>query len=769
MTCGMERIKRNATYYTTGSNQNIWCEKCFAKFKESESITLDDGTETSSSRLHQAKNDANPEETWVRCDGCHANVHQICALTGDRIRNPDEKWFCPKCDLRNREDSFLPPSKFERRADDLQRCDMSDFMEEGLRKILEKAYELKSKEMQIPLEEIEKAHGLAIRVLSHITKKHAVRDEVRLRPVSLRFCMWNSQLTLNHLKMFELYSKVGCPSYFPAHTKCIGLFQKIDGIDVLLFVMYVYEYGHDCPAPNRRRVYISYLDSVQYFQPSTFRTLAYQSVIIQYLRFVKKRGFHTAHIWSCPPTPGDEYVFYCHPVSQRIPQEDKLRGWYVDLLEKAKDEGIVVETTNFYEEYFADSNAPCVSAVSPMSLPYFEGDYIPGEIENILSHLSKEEKRNLPVAKAIPRRSGSKLGTRSNPGNLVSHTQDKIMERLGKAIYNIKENLMIARLRTKAFVTAIERDDDVARWPDNDDELLPLIKGTDSCVSTNKQIDILSDGEYENFNADVDDANRPVTRKEISRAFANTSGPMVGTSEDKDPQFESELFENRQLFLNYCQMNNCQFDDLRKAKHTTMMVLYQLHTPAAPKFFQQCGSCQRDIVHGNRYHCNICSSFDLCDACYKVVSTGARSSGGQANRHDASHSFTKISLRDYAEARRSAEERQKSLQGYLGVLVHAANCLGPPGCKLNNCEKMKKLFVHVRTCDLTYIKGCKVCHRLVSLIIVHARSCDVRGSCSLPFCDKIRERNERMRRQQQLMDDRRREAQNSYYNAGDGP
>lgn len=179
MTCGMQQIKRNALYYTKGSKQNIWCDKCYAKLKDGETIMLEDGSETRKSRLHEAKNDSNPEETWVRCDDCKANVHQICALTSDRIRCVEEKWFCPKCELKNRNDFFLRPRKFSKTAENLQRCETSDFIEIGVHKNLEKAYRIKAEEANCPVEDIEKANGLSIRVLSHIATKHSVRDEVR--------------------------------------------------------------------------------------------------------------------------------------------------------------------------------------------------------------------------------------------------------------------------------------------------------------------------------------------------------------------------------------------------------------------------------------------------------------------------------------------------------------------------------------------------------------------------------------------------------------
>jgi len=705
---------------------------------------LDDGSEIKKQRLLSAKHDSLPTEAFIECYDCKANVHQICALYNGRKSDSNQVFRCPKCILVRRSPDE-EPDKICEAAKELPRCKMSDFIEGGLSDALEKAYEKTASELGISIDEVEKARGLSVRVMSHVKKKHAVRDE-----------------------MYKKYSKNGCPADFPVHTKCVGLFQSINGVDVLLFAMYVYEYGHECPAPNRRRVYISYLDSVKYFEPKRFRTLAYQSVIIEYLRFVKKRGFHTAHIWSCPPAPGDEYVFHGHPSHQKVPKEDMLRQWYYDICDKSKAEGIVLETTDFYEEFFKDGgiNCPTGSAPDPMSLPYFEGDYIPGEIETIVANVNKEDRlsgkqpHDDHVKSGVPKRSGSGLraGTRSNPGQLVNQYQDKVMNRLGNAIYNMKENLIIVRLRNKHFAAAVERGEDVSEWPD-DDDYQPDASVADVKVA-------------ENLKENKNEIESPATSDEVRST--RTSTPSIGSTVEQDEQFESEMFENRQLFLNYCQTNHCQFDEIRRAKHSTMMVLYQLHNPTAPKFVQQCGACEHDIASGSRYHCNVCPNFDLCQECYRPVSSGAWSSRGSRFVHDMSHTFSRINVEasvNGARARNksnsSKEERTKALNGYLEVLSHAANCDGPPACRLNNCVKMKQLFVHVRTCEVTHSLGCKICARLLSLIIVHARSCAVRGSCSLPYCDKIRERNERLRRQQLFMDDRRRQAQNAFYQAGE--
>lgn len=655
----MQKIRRNAVYFTDQFKQNHWCEHCYSQLKEGEGVMLDDGRETKKSKLLKLKNDSNPEESWVQCDTCHNWNHQICALFNGVQDSKSMSFTCPKCYIkamsRTTAGGTAPaPSHITKSASDLSHCNLSRSIEDGLLKTLSKAYQRVAEQRGCMVAQVEKAEGLCVRVLSSLEKKHRVREG-----------------------MLSRYAKKGYPSEFKVTTKCVVLFQKIHGVDVLLFGMYVYEYGDECAGPNRRRVYISYLDSVRYLEPASYRTITYQSVISEYLRFVKLRGFHTAHIWSCPPAKGDEYIFHCHPNHQLTPNDDLLCAWYVETLSKAREEGIVLETRTLYDEYFKNSavNPDTGDAFDPTSIPYFEGDYIPGEIEKVINDVNLEEskreetKRKGPTFKAgtqtHKKQEGKRVGTRSNPGELVNQVRDKVMNRLDIVLSRMKKNFMVAQLLSDDFIQAVEKGRDVSSWTER----------IDAKNSTKgKNPDLLLD-----FTANV----KPGLMDD--KIYSLSSWKVAGDTKDHDPLIEQECIETRLHFLNFCQRNNYQFDELRRAKYTTMMLLAHLHNPRA--------------------------------------------------------------------------EQEQQIKAHLNVISHAASCNGPPGCSSTNCQRMKQLFQHIRSCDVTYKRGCKICTRLFMLLTKHSRDC-TEDVCPIPFCDRIKERTRLLLKQQQMMDDRRRDAQN---------
>ena len=162
----------------------------------------------------------------------------------------------------------------------------------------------------------------------------------------------------------------------------------IDGVEICYYGMHVQEYGSKCPAPNRRRVYIAYLDSVHFFQPRELRTDVYHEILLGYLQYVKNQGYTMAHIWACPPcklhnffhtrilknqlalqflAEGDDYIFHCHPPEQKIPKPKRLQDWYKRMLDRGKTEEIVFEYKDILKQAKDDNLS------TPTELPYFEG------------------------------------------------------------------------------------------------------------------------------------------------------------------------------------------------------------------------------------------------------------------------------------------------------------------------------------------------------------------------------------------------------------
>ena len=130
-----------------------------------------------------------------------------------------------------------------------------------------------------------------------------------------------------------------------------------------------------------------------------------------------------------------------------------------------------------------------------------------------------------------------------------------------------------------------------------------------------------------------------------------------------------------------CQGNHYQYDQLRRAKHASMMVLYHLHNPNVQAFIHNCNNCQKTI-EGEFWRCTEAKcDFDLCKECKKTVTHPHKMelSGGHASQL-------------------SSKQRQRSINLHA-IAVHASSCF-KDDCPSNNCRKMKGLLKHGRECKL---------------------------------------------------------------------
>lgn len=255
----------------------------------------------------QEKNNVKEPEPLCFCRECGRRWHKICAMWLPEIWPAG--FVCPTCvkekGIKRKENRFI--------AKRLPNTKLGQFLENRVNNYLKK------KEAQ--------CGEVTIRVLSSSDKLCEVKERMR-----------------------EKFTEMGeMPESFPYRAKAIFAFQDIDGHDVCFFGLHVQEYGSNCSPPNVRRVYIAYLDSVFFFRPKQYRTDVYHEILIGYLSYAKALGYVVAHIWACPPSEGDDYIFHLHPAEQKIPKPRRLQEWYKKMLDKALIERIVMDYKNILQ------------------------------------------------------------------------------------------------------------------------------------------------------------------------------------------------------------------------------------------------------------------------------------------------------------------------------------------------------------------------------------------------------------------------------------
>ncbi|XP_049346193.1 probable histone acetyltransferase HAC-like 1 isoform X2 [Solanum verrucosum] len=639
-------IKRNLVYYWAvdeAGGRHCFCTKCFRKSCGDD--VSSQGLSISKNKFQKAKNNDQNEESWVQCDKCECWQHQICALyNAKKDLEGQAKYICPFCCLKEIEAGEHVPLPVSIGAQDLPRTMLSDHIEQRLFRRLNLERNERAKLSGQDADEVPGAADLIVRVVLSVNRNLKVKQP-----------------------FLDLCHNEGYPPEFQYKSKVILLFQKIGGVDVCLFGMYVQEFGSECAPPNRRCVYISYLDSIKYFKPDietvkgeALRTFVYQEILIGYMDYCKKRGFTTCYLWACPPVKGEDYILYCHPESQKTPKPEKLRLWYRSMLRKASEEDIVVNYTNLYDHFFVPSTRNS-ARISAAHLPYFDGDYWSGAAEDIVRNIEKESRgdsRN-KVKKLMTKSTLKAIG---HDNLSADATKDiLVMQKLGQTILPVKEDFIIVNLHV---------------------------------VCTNCQQAILSEGQWSckqcrNFHicarclALKDNLSEQKTHTSSSGEEHLLSEVVVNdipaSTEDQDAIIENDFFENRHSFLSFCEKNHYQFDSLRRAKHSSMMILYHLNK----------------------------------------------------NIH--------LSKTDSGFGKEQFEGQRPLKFKLMDILVHASQCRATPSnpCSYSGCLKMRKLFQHASRCSVRVPGGCALCRKIWSLLHWHSQTCqDI--SCLVPRCKDIK-------------------------------
>jgi E1A/CREB-binding protein len=148
------------------------------------------------------------------------------------------------------------------------------------------------------------------------------------------------------------------------------------------------------------------------------------------------------------------------------------------------------------------------------------------------------------------------------------------------------------------------------------------------------------------------------------------------------------------------------------------MILYHVNNPSAPAFIHTCDSCNQDILKGNRWECELCSEYDLCDSC-KVKTVHAHplkavAVVGTAEDDDSEVEGSKDEQALKAQRQLMEQKKKESIELHLNTLQHAVACNPTPDapCKSALCTRIK-----VRQCSLSPLLHC----RLPSLVCVPTR------------------------------------------------
>ena len=435
----------------------------------------------------------------------------------------------------------------------------------------------------------------------------------------------------------------------PQLTPLLLLPLQVHGAEVCFFAMYVQEYGSDCPEPNTNRVYISYLDSVRYFEssPEGHRTTVYHSMLISYLQYAKDAGYTHAHIWVAPPKQGDDYIFYAHPdemVAKRmgarrhpaplpphhrpapttttatspssltlplLPRLSgllKLKEWYERMLDEAKKRKVIddyqVTRRHCHHRHLhlhltpsplALSAHPLLPPVtyqdmleeykdieSAADLPMFSGDHWAMSIQNKIIDQTKKSEEAV-------KKKGQQGAQTAAQRALLEEEQKRIAEEEARRAKQLEEQKKAAAERAAAGCRTSSRETagrgGVAAQNFEAERMSERQQQAALAAAAGPSSENGAAGGKANAEKQEEQLLNQITEemRSMRNHFIVVTMDRNFKKEDRKtivdpvPLLSNEFVDTRSAFLEKCQMYHWQFDELRNAQHSTLMLLYYLH------------------------------------------------------------------------------------------------------------------------------------------------------------------------------------------------
>ncbi|KAK0417727.1 hypothetical protein QR680_013172 [Steinernema hermaphroditum] len=597
------------------SEKYVYCKKCFDNLPE-EGINLSDNPADVNnfipkSKFQELKNDKIDYEPFEICKRCHRRWHRICALHYKKVTS--EGFVCDNC--RREKQIVKGENKFT--AKKLPHCILSRHIEDRVNKFM-----VKKCGSTMP-----EGTEVVIRVL----------------------CSTDKELEVKQL-MKQKYCIEGFPEKFPYRSKAIFAFEVVDGVEICFFGLHVQEYGSSCPAPNQRRVYIAYLDSVHFFQPRHVRTDVYHEILLGYLEYARNLGYTNAHIWACPPSEGDDYIFHCHPPEQKIPKPKRLQDWYKKMLDK----GITEKTVSEYKDIWRQAKDD--NLTTPKGLPYFEGDFWPNVIEDCIRDADNEEQ-------ARKKAEAEAQNEDDDEDDIFPSDNGKMKKSSTKKKNNLKSKKSSSKKKAGA--------------------------------STGNEV---TDKLFSNFEK----------HKEVFFTIRLQMDAPLKEIRDPDPLISSELMDGRDTFLTRAREEHWEFSSLRRAKYSTLCFCHALHTQDSNKGMLSCNKCSASAT----LHCSKCDDFDLCTPCFESqghehdmdkITTNLMEDDSKSTSTTSRNESIKRCIESLVHACqcREANCRRVSCHKMKRVVSHTRGCRKR---QQSNCPVCKQLIAlccyHAKHCNL---------------------------------------------------------------------